>query len=480
MDFARYESVARAYSPVESEADEVLELRSGALPVALRGVLYRNGPGRLDIHGARQLHPFDGDGMVSRFAFQGGKVHYRNRYVRTREWLAEERAKKMLFRAFGTNVPGGFRRNALRLRFKNAANTSVVHHGGKLLALWEGGLPHRLHPESLATLGTEDFGGALQHEGLVPLDRLAAGVRPFSAHPKLCTETGSLYNFGLMPGAKPKLLIYRVSESGTLDETRVVPLRTSSFVHDFVLTEHHAVFFLTPVRFAVWKALLGLVSPVDAIERDPAAPLEILVVPRSGPPRWFEARGCFVFHFIHGYEEGDRIVVDGCRMDDFAGGTVDVQDPRALANLDVPVALPFRWEIDLGRRTVTGRPLSPIAMELPGIAVSRGRHRYGWGTASMEDPPGLIHHAIGKLDVDTGNVLRHSFEPDLPGEPVFVRRGLTEDDGWLLSVVYRAKEHRSDLVVLDAATLEEVACFALPHHHPPGFHGTFTRDPQMR
>ena len=59
---------------------------------------------------------------------------------------------RMLYRGFGTNLPGGFFANALRMRFKNAANTSVVWHGGKLLALWEGGLPHRLDPTTLDTL----------------------------------------------------------------------------------------------------------------------------------------------------------------------------------------------------------------------------------------------------------------------------------------------------------------------------------------
>lgn len=69
-----------------------------------------------------------------------------------------------MFRNFGTNIPGGFHKNLLRMRFKNAANTSVVMHAGRLHALWEGGLPHRIDPTSLDTLARDDLGGALRND----------------------------------------------------------------------------------------------------------------------------------------------------------------------------------------------------------------------------------------------------------------------------------------------------------------------------
>src|SRR5207237_918628 len=72
-----------------------------------------------------------------------------------------------------------------RARGGNAANTNVVFHGGRLLALWEAGLPHRLDPVTLETLGPDRLGGALG-----PGDT-------FSAHPKLDRSTGDMWNFGV-------------------------------------------------------------------------------------------------------------------------------------------------------------------------------------------------------------------------------------------------------------------------------------------
>ena len=128
-----FDHYLRSNGTVHDERDDTLRVTEGVLPPALRGVLYRNGPGKMEVFGTRYDHPFDGDGMVTRFSFDGRAVHYRNRFVRTSEYAAEQRAGRMLYRSFGTNLPGGLRRNFLRLRFKNAANTSVVLHGGKLL-----------------------------------------------------------------------------------------------------------------------------------------------------------------------------------------------------------------------------------------------------------------------------------------------------------------------------------------------------------
>jgi all-trans-8'-apo-beta-carotenal 15,15'-oxygenase len=52
-------------------------------------------------------------------------------------------------------------RNALDLKQKNVANTNIIYWAGRLLALWEGGLPHRLEADSLRTLGTYTFKGAI-------------------------------------------------------------------------------------------------------------------------------------------------------------------------------------------------------------------------------------------------------------------------------------------------------------------------------
>jgi all-trans-8'-apo-beta-carotenal 15,15'-oxygenase len=248
-------------------------------------------------------------------------------------------------------------------------------------------------------------------------------------------------------------------------------------MHDFVLTERYAVFFATPVRFDVARAMSGMSSPVEAIRRDPREPTEVILVPRDGGPvrRVRAPDGFFIFHFFNGFEDGEAVVVDGCRMPDFPGGTIDLRDPEQVRAAPFEPAQPTRWIIEADR--VASRPLGDVPMELPTVDPRRKGHRaaVGWATAMTRRGAGPLYTALARLDLETGEARVKDLAPDLPGEPLFVPESAEAEEGrgWLLSVVYRADERRSELWVLRADSLETVARFALPHHLPPGFHGTF-------
>ena len=90
-----------------------------------------------------------------------GRIRYRNRFVRTTHYLAERAADKPVMRNYGQQRPGGPLANALRTP-ANVANTSVQYHAGNLLALYEGGRPWQLDPDTLETIGEYDFDGELK------------------------------------------------------------------------------------------------------------------------------------------------------------------------------------------------------------------------------------------------------------------------------------------------------------------------------
>ena len=468
----------RSNETVRDELDVGLRPAEGALPSALRGVLYRNGPGKMEAHGTKYDHPFDGDGMVTRFEFADGEVHYRNRFVRTAEYVAEERAGRMLYRSFGTNLPGGLRKNLFRLRFKNAANTSVVHHGGKLLALWEGGLPHRLDPVTLATLGPHDYDGRLQNR-TSRFGRLLSPHLPFSAHPKIDERTGELVNFGTLAGRANQLVAYRVGRDGVMAPPTFTPLPRLSFVHDFVLTPRYAVYFLPAVSFRVAATLLGFASPAASLGVTGAARGTILLVPRDGGPAIEAAsEDGFVFHFANGFEDEEgRVVLDGMRMATLPAASA-LADFFAGRPVELPATHPTRFVVDPMRRSITRTRLTETRADLPTIdpRVAGRPYRYFWAIAGQPGAPHPFFHHVIRFDHATGEAgeVRRDFGEDLPGEPLFVPApGGDEGAGWVLVLVYRVREHRTDLYVLAADTLATVCRLELPHHVPPGFHGTW-------
>src|SRR5207248_10107304 len=99
----------------------------------------------------------------------------------------------------GTTAGGGSLRAHAPGPGKSAANTNIVFHGGKLLALWEAGRPWRVDPVTLETIGEDDMGGALGPR------------RAISAHPKLDRATGEMWNFGVDHGPKNSSSLYRTT-----------------------------------------------------------------------------------------------------------------------------------------------------------------------------------------------------------------------------------------------------------------------------
>lgn len=460
---------------VEREyVDEPLRIRSGRLPADLRGVLLRNGAGRLRNHGVPYEHPFDGDGMILRFAIEDGAVRYSNRYVRTREFLAEEAAGRVLYRSLGTNIPGGALKNIGKFKVKNAANTSVIQHGGHTLALWEGGLPHAIDPVTLETLGRFDYDGRLRHDGNW-IDRQINEELAFSAHPRVHPTTGELYNFGTIAGRKNYLALYRVSPQGMLTHKRFLPLRELHFLHDFVLTASgYQVFFLLPVAFDLWRTGLGLAPAIASMRGKSTSPTTILVVHPDGELQYIEAEGCFIFHYANGYEDAaGRLVVEGLRMDGFP----DADATRRMMldhEWSAEPALLTRYTLDLAAGTVSEKTLAEAPLELPEINPNyAGRpHRFSWAMSVEPAYADGLLHGIGKYDSATGAWRYHNFYPHLPGEPLMVpRAGGAEDEGYLLVQRHHHTLGVAQLVVLDARDMVELAVVDLPHAVPLGFHG---------
>ncbi len=462
---------------VESEHQQTeLELETGEIPKELHGTFFRNGPGHLEHQGVLYQHLFDGDGMISAFAFEEGKVRYSNRFVRTKEFKAEEKAGRMLYRSFGTNVPGGFWRNFMRMQFKNAANTNVIYHGGKLLALWEGGLPHEIDPLSLKTIGRYDYDGVLLNDFSM-VDRLVMPELPFSAHPRLHPDTGVLHNFGTATGAQQQLLLYQVSPQGEARITHRIPMKELYFTHDYVLTEQgQHIFFLIPIAFKLWQAFLGLKPPVDALQRQPDQGIKILVVDGE-EVREYTADYRFIFHFANGYQREDgALIVDAFTMPDFP---LSFNLHRGFAGEAVEGAAGelTRYTLQPGAERAQQESLSPYPSEFPAFRPERtGKpYSYAWGIGDHPDKDRELIHGIVKFEIEQRQTRWRDYYPWLTGEPVWVAKPGTqgEDEGWLLLLTYDPEQDRTRLHILEADNLATVAIARLPHNVPLVFHGTW-------
>ncbi|ABD01261.1 lignostilbene-alpha,beta-dioxygenase, putative [Synechococcus sp. JA-2-3B'a(2-13)] len=457
------------YRSLSQEYDYWITEIEGRIPAGLRGTLFRNGPGKLEAGSQRYGHPFDGDGMVCAITFVEGKVHFRNRFVRTREFEAEEKAGRVLYRGvFGTQKPGGWWSNFLDLRFKNPANTNVIYQGDKLLALWEASAPYRLNPATLATEGIETFAGGI------------SASQPFTAHPRRDPHTGDLIAFGVRAAQNSTLLFYRLDSRGRLVEKRDYRLPGFAFLHDFVWTPRYRIFFQNPLAFNPLPFVLGWQPAGTCLTLKPGEPTRIWLFPQGDEPLQLETEPGFVFHFVNGYGVGDRVVVDAVLYESYPALEPDA-DYLQIDFAQIPAGKLWRFYLDPKGGSVKRELLLDRSVEFPAIHPARmgGSHRYIYIGATHAPGPNAPLQAILKLDTATGRTQQYSFAPrGFVGEPVFIPNpeDQGEEAGWIVTVVFDAASQRSQVVILEAADLTAgpVARIPLRHHIPYGLHGSFT------
>ena len=416
------------FAPVTEEVSaEGMEV-VGSIPPALNGRLLRNGP---NPQTGWSDHWFFGNGMLHGVEFENGKANwYRNRYVRTPLWDDPE----------ANSVEAMFELD------KSAANTHVIHHAGKILALEEAHLPWEVSPQ-LETVRAWDFDGKL--------------ATPMTAHPKVCATNGELlfFAYGLMP---PFLTYHRVSATGELVQSEEIEVPAATMMHDFNITENYVIWMDLP---ALWDldALSGGGLP---LKWDPAHGARLGVMPRNGgnaDVTWYDIDPCYAYHPVNAYEEGDNIVIDVCR---YARIGTDDDGPAALT----------RWVIDTASGRVSETQIDDRSTEFPRVCdtlIGR-KHRYGYMAGLAESAP--FGERYIKFDMNDFSSKTVELGVGREGsEAVFVKdqNGTSEDDGWLLSFVCDRSVERGDVLILDASTMTETARVLLPARVPMGFHGSW-------
>lgn len=468
------------YKSITQEFDYWIDEIEGQIPDELQGTLFRNGPGLLDINGEKFHHPFDGDGMISRITFNNGKAHYRNRFVRTEGYLAEQKAGKILYRGvFGTQKPGGWLANFLDLNLKNIANTNVIYWGGKLLALWEAAEPHRLDPITLETLGKEFFNGVLS-EG-----------EAFSAHPRFDQNSNldngekCLVSFSLKSGLSSTITILELDRAGKIVRKHAHSIPGFSFIHDFAITPNYCIFFQNPVNFNPIPFALGIKGAGECIQYQPNKPTRVILIPRNPQEKninTIDIQSGFVFHHANAYEQGDELVIDSICYENLP----EVESGSDFREVDFEALKPgqlWRFSLNLNDKIARQELIEARCCEFPSLHPEKvGRpYRYLYMGAAHNERGNAPLQAFVKLDLHSKKEQIWSAAPHgYASEPVFVPRPgcEKEDDGWVLALVYDSQNHRSDVVILDASdfTKGPIARLHLKHHIPYGLHGNFTNE----
>ena len=449
----------------EWQVDDV-EVVEGAIPDDLDGLYVRNTENPLHESIAR-YHPFDGDGMVHAIRFRAGKASYRNRFVRTDGFEAEQEAGESLWAGLA-EAPRSAKRGdgrTARGAMKDASSTDlVVHRGEVLTSFWQCGELYRMDATTLDTIGPTRWDGWFPDAGV-------------SAHTKVDEATGELFFFNYGKEA-PYLHFGVVDANGKLVHYTPVPLPGPRLPHDMAITEHFVVLNDLPMH---WDEDL-LVNGVHAV-RMHDKPTRLAVVPRRGGPadvQWFEADPTYVLHWTNAYEDGDDIVLEGFHQGN-PSPKPDVNDAmwmfRYLA-LDWMETRLHRWRLNRRTGICSEERMRDDFTEfgiINGRHIGR-RHRYVW--AAHGRPGWFLFDGLVRHDTETG----HDDELVLPDGVYASEVGVAprahataEDDVYVVTFTTDEANDLSECLVLDGRRISDgpIARLRLPERISSGTHSAW-------
>ena len=462
-----------AWTPCHEEVDvDELEVIAGEIPRDIDGVYLRNTENQVHQPLGRH-HPFDGDAMIHQVSISGGKASYRNRYVRTHCFEAEQIAGGSLWGGLmdpaGTSKRPGFGAHG---GLKDTGSTDIIVHAGIAYAtFYQCGEAWMVDPETLENLGKAPWG---------PLD----GV---SAHPKVDEETGELMFFNYSKHA-PFMHYGVVDRAGKLAHYIPVALPGPRLPHDMAITKNWSILNDMPLFWD--EKLLG--RDIHAARLHEGLPTRFALIPRHGQPediRWFEAEPTFVLHWTNAWEEDGEIVLEGYHQTNPMPEPLEEfgQYAHMMAYVDEHSfgCRLHRWRFDLVTGETREERLSDRIVEFgtinPDYAMKPSR--YVWSTTTK--PGWFLFNGYVRHDTQTGEEQVYTL-PDgvyASESPIIPKKGATQEDAaYLVTFLIDENRNASECAILDAGDIAKgpVCRLALPHKICSGTHATWVERAMLR
>jgi len=472
-DFKSFEA------PMRAEIDLAgLEVIQGEVPRQLSGGFFRLiGDRKWPAFVENDIFMLGEDGMASCFYFKDGRVDFKMRYVRTPRFVAEEKAGRALFGDYRnpfTDDP------SVAGLSRGTANVTMLAHAGKLFAMKEDSPVIEMDPFTLETIGEYDWGGAVT-------------AKAITAHPKIDPRTGELIFFGYCAAgpATRDIAYYEADAEGRIIHEAWFEAPYTCMVHDIMVTERYIVFPITPLR----HELEWLKRHEPAFKWDPNEAVYLGVLPRKGngdQVRWFKGPNQCHGHTVGAFDDGRYIYADNTFskrsffhfFPNIDGSEFNPDDAKPYLKR---VVIDMESEGD----TFTEHQLFEYPCELPRIDTRFETMNYNFVTMNLLDVPeqeriGRGFQWVATMDIN-GNKpskIYYAGHDCSLGEPQFVPKSndAPEGEGYILTVVGKHQEMRSELLILDASDINAppVATVALPFRLRSTGHGYWYSASQLR
>jgi beta,beta-carotene 9',10'-dioxygenase len=470
------DSTGRPCTTTDEQTCQSLPL-TGNLPNWLTGTYILNGPAQFDLGDQQVNHWFDGLAMLRKFTFGERNVTYTNRMLRSNEFAHVTEHGELQHQQFGTtNRKTLFERIRAMFDPQMTDNgvVSIGTVGERFVAVTETSKMVEFDPGTLTPMRTIKFDDDID-------------VVWSLTHSQYDPHRETIVNLGTRIGRQNAyVLLERNTDSTTRTERGEIPTERLSYVHSFGLTDQYAIIVESPLTFD----MSSLVRDLPFIERfswkDDLTTRFLVVERETGDLVAAPETSAFMtYHHANAFERDGDLIVDLIAFGD--NWAIEGLYLDAIRSPDEPFPNGElrRYKITLGATdaTIQGETIYSGSVVFPMINYEQRNTRpyqYVYAAGHSEQPPTSFADRLVKIDIRNRTVRTWQTGDAYLGEPTFVPqpKGEAEDDGVLLSVATYPDDEASQLLILDAATLNERARATAPHSLPYGFHGQFYRELQ--
>ena len=445
----------------------------GEIPKDLHGIYVRNTHNQVH-ESLGMYHPFDGDGMLHSMHFEDGKATYRNRFVQTTGFLAEQAAGRSLWPGILSPQLQARRGWGSMGAMKDNAGTDVKIHAGKLLAtMSQGSEPWRLDPITLETLGPDADWARYVPDGV-------------ASHYKVDPATGEMMFFNY-PERWPHMHYGVIDRNNRLVHYVPIELPGARWPHDLGVTKNFSILHDLPFHFD--PELLAKGQRKMTFYRDKPARFGIL--PRYGDSasvRWFEGTPCHILHIANCYEDGDEVVMDGCIMPNphkpnVGQSTAQGKEGRQAAYDKIRAhldkhnnpTLMYRWRFNLKTGQTREEQIDDEITEFPMVSNDYVGRPYRYSYNVLYQPGEWLFRGLKRYDMLSRQTQSLEYGKGCYGsEPQLARSigAVAEDDGYIITFVNNMVDARSECWIIPANDISRgaIARIVLPHRISAGTH----------